>query len=58
MTDELMTQTEARRQAKHDNEAGTLPAGLVAIAVPVPRGAWGGHEKGWTVEYVPREAYR
>lgn len=47
----LLTQTEARRKARELNDAGT-PDGLVAIAVPVPFGSWGGREDGWTVSYA------
>lgn len=50
-SDALTTQTEARRKARELNDGGT-PDGLVAIAVPVPFGSWGGREDGWTVSYT------
>lgn len=52
MTEPLMTQTEARTEAKRLNASGEIPDQLVAIAVAVPRNSWGGHEKGWTVILV------
>jgi hypothetical protein len=44
LPDDLMTQSEARAEAKRLH-AGGIPA--IAHAVPVA--SWGGHEKGWTV---------
>lgn len=48
----LVTQTEARAEAKAENESGEVPAGLAAVAGPWPPRAWGGHEQGWTVYWV------
>jgi len=45
---ELMTQTEARQEAKRLYEE----SGIMAIAGPVPLNSWGGQEKGWTVYIV------
>lgn len=50
--DGLVSQTEARRQAKEINETGQAPFPLIAIAVPYPINSWGGKEKGWTVTYT------
>lgn len=48
----LLTQTEARAEARKLNEAGDHPEGLVNIAQTVPAQAWGGEERGWTVSLV------
>lgn len=40
----LMTQTEARREARALGERG-----IPAVATTVPANCWGGNEKGWTV---------
>lgn len=52
-TEQLLTQTEARRAARQLNETGELPE-LVAVAQRVPVDSWSGTERGWTVAYVPR----
>lgn len=44
MSDELMTQYEARKQA-----AQLRREGIPAVAGAVPIGSWGGCEQGWTV---------
>jgi hypothetical protein len=44
MTDDLMTQAEARQQA-----AQLRQEGIPAVAGAVPLGSWGGHEQGWAV---------
>jgi hypothetical protein len=54
MTNNLMTQTEARTEAKRLNTDGLVPAGLVAVAVAWPIRSWGGHEQGWTVGYAAK----
>jgi len=41
---ELITQAQARADA-----AELRKAGIAAVAAPVPFGAWGGTEAGWTV---------
>lgn len=43
-TSGLMTQTEARQEAKRLQDKG-----IFAIAGAVPLNSWGGHEDGWTV---------
>lgn len=48
-SDDLLTQTEARAEAKRLNAERCAPEGLAYIAHTVPRSSWGGHEKGWTV---------
>lgn len=52
MEDNLMTQTEARCEAKRLNNAEDYPEGMVNIAATVPERAWGGTERGWTVRLV------
>lgn len=49
----LLTQTEARAEARRLNEAGDHPEGMVNIAQPVPAQSWGGQERGWTVALIP-----
>lgn len=48
MPDTLLSQTEARQEARKLNET-PLASGLVHVAAPFPFGSWGGEEKGWTV---------
>lgn len=50
--DQLMSQSEARREAKRQNDQRS-PGFPIAVAIAYPPGSWGGHEKGWTVSYVP-----
>lgn len=45
----LMTQSEARGEAKRLNKEEAPPYGTAWIAVAVPESSWGGQEKGWTV---------
>jgi hypothetical protein len=52
--EDLMTQAQARAEARRLNEDGLVPAELVAVAVPWPTTSWGGHEEGWTVCYVAK----
>lgn len=47
----MMTQTEARREAKALNDSGHL-----AIAEAVSPGSWGGTEQGWRVKVLDVEA--
>jgi len=49
---DLMSQTDARREARRLNESGEVPDGLIAVATTYPAGSWGGQEQGWTVNYV------
>lgn len=51
MTQALMTQTEARTEAKRINDANLAPAGTVAVASRYPANSWSGQEKGWVVIY-------
>lgn len=57
MSDEenLISQSEARREAKRLNDSGEVPEDLIAVALPVPFSSWGGREKGWTVAYFHKE---
>lgn len=52
MTEDLLSQTDARREARRLNDEGKVPEGLIAIAGAVPLNSWGGQERGWTVYYV------
>lgn len=45
--EELLSQADARQQARALTEAGTP-----AVAVAVPSGSWGGTEQGWTVNLL------
>lgn len=49
---ELMSQSDARREARRLNEAGEAPLGTAMVAAPWPLGSWSGTQAGWTV--VPR----
>lgn len=54
MTEQLMTQSEARAEAREWNEQNRLspnPAPLALIAHTIPRDAWGGAERGWACSY-------
>lgn len=53
--EELLTQADARTEAKRLNDEHLVPDDLVAVAARYPLGAWGGQEQGWTVTYVPKE---
>ena len=53
LEDQLMTQGDARREAKRIYAAGEFPDGLIPVATAWPPNSWGGAEKGWTVTYVP-----
>lgn len=52
MPEQLLSQTEARQQARALNNESPTP-GIAWIAHAVPLGSWGGHEKGWSVSAVP-----
>jgi len=50
--EKLLTQTQARQEARRLNDAGDHPEGMVNIAQAVPAQSWGGRERGWTIALV------